>query len=179
MSKDCEAGFVFPENGHLGADAKIVKGLIVPVLTPFDNAGEIDQRAFIRHLEFLAQHGVRRIMVNGTTAEFYSLLPEERKTLLKVARRYFPRLIVLHVGGIGLAQNKEEMAWAAEYGADAVAALPPIYPAGLCAEGVTEIDNIHHIERGYENIVEKLSAVGADIKCVAVPEEKELAASAG
>jgi UDP-N-acetylglucosamine 1-carboxyvinyltransferase len=51
--------------------------------------------------------------------------------------------------------------------------------AGLCAEGVTEIDNIHHIERGYENIVEKLSAVGADIKCVAVPEEKELAASAG
>ena len=137
MSKDCEAGFIFPENGHLGAHAKI-KGLIVPVLTPFDDVGEIDQRAFIRHLEFLAQHGVHRIMVNGTTAEFYSLLPQERKTLLKVARRYFPGLIVLHIGGTGLAQNKEEMAWAAEYGADAVAALPPIYPAGLCAEGLID-----------------------------------------
>lgn len=36
--------------------------------------------------------------------------------------------------------------------------------AGLCAEGVTEIDDIYHIERGYESIEEKLSAVGADIK---------------
>lgn len=36
--------------------------------------------------------------------------------------------------------------------------------AGLAAEGVTEIGDIYHIERGYENIVEKLRAVGADIK---------------
>ncbi|MBN2704040.1 MAG: dihydrodipicolinate synthase family protein [Pontiellaceae bacterium] len=115
-----------------------LKGLIVPVLTPFDDADEIDQRAFVRHLEFLAQHGVHRIMVNGTTAEFYSLLPDERKTLLKLARRYFPGLIVLHAGGTGLAQNKEEVRWAAEYGADAVAALPPIYPAGLSAAGLID-----------------------------------------
>ena len=43
--------------------------------------------------------------------------------------------------------------------------------AGLAAQGVTEIDAIHHIERGYETLVEKLSAVGADIKVVNVPEE--------
>jgi 4-hydroxy-tetrahydrodipicolinate synthase len=114
------------------------KGLIVPVLTPFDDSGEIDQRAFIQHLEFLAHHGVHRIMVNGTTAEFYSLLPEERKTLLKLARRYFPGLIILHAGGTGLAQNKIEVRWANEFGADAVAALPPIYPAGLPEAGIIE-----------------------------------------
>jgi len=33
-----------------------LKELIVPVLTPFKVSGEIDQRAFIRHLEFLAHH---------------------------------------------------------------------------------------------------------------------------
>ena len=38
--------------------------------------------------------------------------------------------------------------------------------AGLCAHGATEIQDIHYIERGYENFVEKLQAVGADIKLV-------------
>ena len=44
--------------------------------------------------------------------------------------------------------------------------------AGLAAEGVTSIDGIHHIERGYESIVEKLSAVGADIQVVYVPDDE-------
>ncbi len=35
--------------------------------------------------------------------------------------------------------------------------------AGLMAEGTTEITHIHHIERGYENIIEKLNTLGADI----------------
>ena len=38
--------------------------------------------------------------------------------------------------------------------------------AGMIAEGKTEITNIEHILRGYENIVEKLSAVGANVKLV-------------
>ncbi len=45
--------------------------------------------------------------------------------------------------------------------------------AGLAAQGVTEIDGIHHIERGYETIVEKLAAVGADIRTVTVPGEED------
>jgi UDP-N-acetylglucosamine 1-carboxyvinyltransferase len=45
--------------------------------------------------------------------------------------------------------------------------------AGLAAQGVTEIDQIHYIERGYEDIVRKLSGVGADIQVVVVPEEEE------
>jgi UDP-N-acetylglucosamine 1-carboxyvinyltransferase len=43
--------------------------------------------------------------------------------------------------------------------------------AGLAAHGVTEIDQIYHIERGYENIVEKLSRMGADIRLVNIPDE--------
>ena len=38
--------------------------------------------------------------------------------------------------------------------------------AGMIAKGHTEITNIEHILRGYENIVEKLSAVGADVKII-------------
>lgn len=36
--------------------------------------------------------------------------------------------------------------------------------AGLAASGTTEISRIYHLERGYENMVEKLQGVGADIE---------------
>ena len=36
--------------------------------------------------------------------------------------------------------------------------------AGLAAKGVTEISRIYHLERGYENLVEKLSGLGATIR---------------
>jgi len=38
--------------------------------------------------------------------------------------------------------------------------------AGLVAKGETEISRIYHLDRGYERLVEKLSACGADIKRV-------------
>lgn len=41
---------------------------------------------------------------------------------------------------------------------------------GLMAEGESQIENIEYIDRGYEKIVEKLSALGADIKRVSYPD---------
>ncbi|WP_312640773.1 UDP-N-acetylglucosamine 1-carboxyvinyltransferase [Hydrogenoanaerobacterium sp.] len=38
--------------------------------------------------------------------------------------------------------------------------------AALMAHGTTEIEEIHHIERGYEDIIEKLRELGANIKKV-------------
>ena len=38
--------------------------------------------------------------------------------------------------------------------------------AGLCAEGKTLVEDIHYIERGYEDFVGKLSGLGADIRRV-------------
>lgn len=43
--------------------------------------------------------------------------------------------------------------------------------AGLMADGVTEIENIDHIDRGYENVVEKFTSLGADIKRIGDFEE--------
>ncbi len=45
--------------------------------------------------------------------------------------------------------------------------------AGLCAAGTTEVEDIHYIERGYENFVGKLQNLGADISIVEVPEAVE------
>jgi len=36
--------------------------------------------------------------------------------------------------------------------------------AGLAAEGETTVSRVYHLDRGYEHLVEKLSACGADIE---------------
>ena len=51
--------------------------------------------------------------------------------------------------------------------------------AALAAQGQSEISNVQYIERGYEDIVSKLRALGADIQAVDEPEEREAAANAG
>ena len=38
--------------------------------------------------------------------------------------------------------------------------------AGLCAHGVTEVGGVDYIDRGYEDFVGKLKALGADIERV-------------
>ncbi|WP_028579833.1 UDP-N-acetylglucosamine 1-carboxyvinyltransferase [Desulfogranum japonicum] len=38
--------------------------------------------------------------------------------------------------------------------------------AGLAASGMTEISRIYHLERGYENMIEKLAGLGANIRRV-------------
>ena len=45
--------------------------------------------------------------------------------------------------------------------------------AGMCASGTTVVEDIHYIERGYENFVGKLKALGADISIVNFPDEPE------
>ncbi len=51
--------------------------------------------------------------------------------------------------------------------------------AGLMAKGVTEVENIIYIDRGYEDYVEKFQALGADIKRKTLDDNKASANLAG
>lgn len=42
--------------------------------------------------------------------------------------------------------------------------------AGLAAVGTTEVEDIYHVERGYEDLEKKLRSLGADIRKIATPE---------
>lgn len=61
------------------------------------------------------------------------------------------------------------------HGADVVAvdlrAGVAMIIAALCAEGTTEISQIHLIERGYDDVVGKFKSLGADIEKVSFPDE--------
>ena len=45
--------------------------------------------------------------------------------------------------------------------------------AGLAAQGTSEISNVQHIERGYEDMIGKLSKIGADIRAVELPDPEQ------
>ena len=45
---------------------------------------------------------------------------------------------------------------------------------GLVADGLTEILEIHHLDRGYENLIMKFQALGANIRRVPTQESREL-----
>jgi UDP-N-acetylglucosamine 1-carboxyvinyltransferase len=49
--------------------------------------------------------------------------------------------------------------------------------AGLACRGITEIEDIQHIERGYENVDEKLASLGADIRRIQLPDATNLPAA--
>ena len=45
--------------------------------------------------------------------------------------------------------------------------------AGLAAQGITTVEDIHFIERGYQEFVGKLQLLGGDIHIIEVPDEPQ------
>ena len=57
-----------------------------------------------------------------------------------------------------------EQLYGAEVTANDLRAGAALVIAGLAAQGTTFVKNIHYVERGYENIIQKFRALGADIQ---------------
>lgn len=72
-------------------------------------------------------------------------------------------------GKVAVFQGVEELTAAPVKAVDLRAGAAMII-AALIARGTTEIEDIYHIERGYENVVDKFAALGADIRRVSTPE---------
>ena len=68
-------------------------------------------------------------------------------------------------GNIAMIHGPQQMRGATVHATDLRCAAALVI-AGLCAEGETIIEDVYHLDRGYENVVEKLSALGADIRRV-------------
>lgn len=70
-------------------------------------------------------------------------------------------------GRTAIVQGVEELT-GSEVKATDLRAGAALILAGLVAEGETIVDDIYHIDRGYENIEEKFKALGANIKRISV-----------
>ena len=111
-------------------------GLLVPVATPFEKDYSLSQTAYIDHISWLSHHGISRLVVGGTTAEFFSMTLSERITLLKLSREYFPGYIMFNVSSPCMTTALELTKRAQSYGADALICLPPFYYANAPQKGV-------------------------------------------
>ena len=104
-------------------------GIVVPIPTLFDERGRVDDEANARHIDWLIAGGVHGIFALGTTGEFTSLSPEERRAFaalaVRAARGRVPVLI-----GCGSSWTDEALAYARhaqEAGASGVVAVLPYY----------------------------------------------------
>jgi UDP-N-acetylglucosamine 1-carboxyvinyltransferase len=80
-------------------------------------------------------------------------------------------------GKVAVIEGVEKLTGAPVHACDLRAGAAMVI-AGLAANGVTEVDSIEHIERGYEGLVEKLRGVGADI-CIVEDREEEVRKNIG
>lgn len=105
------------------------KGIMVPVMTPFDENGKIDEKAFVRHIHFLVDSGVDSILVPSGTGEFANLSWEDRGRLTKLAARAVEgRIPVVALISDCSTENVLKLATIAEEsGADQLMMTPPFF----------------------------------------------------
>ncbi|MCQ2486580.1 MAG: UDP-N-acetylglucosamine 1-carboxyvinyltransferase [Clostridia bacterium] len=81
-------------------------------------------------------------------------------------------------GKLAVVQGVEELK-GCSVKADDLRAGAAMIIAGLAAKGHTEVENVIFIDRGYENVVEKFTALGGDIKRVPITDGPSEVQSAG
>jgi 4-hydroxy-tetrahydrodipicolinate synthase len=67
-------------------DTSRLRGSIVPVITPFDDAGQIDERTLETLIDWQIASGSHGISVTGTTGEPSALSLDERRRMLDLAK---------------------------------------------------------------------------------------------
>jgi 4-hydroxy-tetrahydrodipicolinate synthase len=117
-----------PGAGTRVAATDMLRGSIPPLVTPF-RAGEIDERAYARLVEFQLGQGSHGILVNGTTSEPSALTVEERNRLVDVAMEttHGRTCVVAATGSQSLAETEALTAHAARAGVDALLIVTPYY----------------------------------------------------
>lgn len=105
------------------------QGVIVPLLSPLTDGGEIDSGALGRYLDFLLAGGASGLFALSSTGEFCCLpWPRQRRLAEEVVKRVGGRVAVsAGVSTQSLADTIERAREMAALGVDAVVALPPFY----------------------------------------------------
>jgi 4-hydroxy-tetrahydrodipicolinate synthase len=103
-------------------------GAITALVTPFKN-GKIDLNSFEKIMKYQLDRGIQGFVINGTTGESPTLLPEELSALFNRARslvgKEFP--LIMGVGTNSTAQTCQNAKVAEALGADAILVVVPYY----------------------------------------------------
>lgn len=90
-----------------------LEGIYVPLVTPFDARGDIDQAKLEALVEAMVGHGVAGLAACGTTGEYYALSDAERSQVLTTVQRVAAGRVEL-IAGIGDLSTRRSVERAAE-----------------------------------------------------------------
>jgi len=107
----------------------MIRGVLLPVITPFDEKVRVDEEIMRQLVDFHIKAGIQGLFVLGSTGQGPAMTVEERKKTAAIAldqaRSRVP--VVIHVGTPDAGSTVELAEHAAEHKADAVAIVPPYY----------------------------------------------------
>lgn len=105
------------------------EGIHAPVITPFNDQGDIQYDAFSEQIQYLVEAGVHGLVVGGTTGEYYVESHEERIKLLRLARESMgpDQSLVFGTGAMDPRDSVKLAEQAADNGADAILVATPPY----------------------------------------------------
>jgi len=108
---------------------KVFRGVICPILTPFNPAGRVDLDTLRQLVDFLIDHGIRVIMPGGTTGEGMLLDLAERKTVAEaVVQQARGRAdVIVHTGCINTVDTLELTVHAQSIGAAGASVITPYF----------------------------------------------------
>src|SRR5437870_8909653 len=114
-----------------------IRGVLAPVVTPFNSDLLPDRERFIRHCQWLLSQNCG-LAVFGTNSEANSMSAKERMTLLDalVAAGIDPSRMMPGTGCCSMTETVELTAHAVKHGCAGVLMLPPFYYKNISEEGL-------------------------------------------
>lgn len=111
------------------ADPLNIEGVLPPVVTPFDESGDLDRDRTATHVRFLLEGGVHGLVTLGTNGEFPLLSGRERDSLVEIVVDEVDGdvPVLAGVGTPGTHETVERAERAAEAGADGLVVVTPYY----------------------------------------------------
>ncbi len=110
---------------------------IVAALTMQDARGKFDDALQKDYLAYLAAGGADGALIMGTTGEFSSFSPAERKQVLESSMRHRGKLAVMcQVGAGNLPDTLDLMEHATHAGVDSILVVPPYYYKNPSVDGL-------------------------------------------
>ena len=155
-------------------EKKLIKGLIAPILTPFDNDLKVDQKMYNDLAQNLMENGCSGLAPFGTTGEALSVGNKERMTAIEglVRSGIDPKTLIPGTGLCNLPDTIEITKHAIDLGCLGAMTLPPFYFKGMSDDGLYEyfeklIDGVNDDRlKIYLYHIPQVSGVGLSIDLV-------------
>jgi dihydrodipicolinate synthase/N-acetylneuraminate lyase len=106
-----------------------IGGTVIPLPTPFDERGEVDEKVFRQIIDFEVSAGADGVMACGSYGQGPVMRPDQRKRVAEIAldevKRRVP--VIIHVGAPDIQTVLELAEHSGKIGVDGLLIVPPYY----------------------------------------------------